>query len=128
MSQNNTIWKYNDVELKLDLAEADDARRFDECFRALDANEKSFNRDLPNYQIILNYCKLYSNLFDSLFGEGTYERLSAGKTQNINVAHDIYDDFLCFAKAQSDSILDMKNRFTGKYSPNRAQRRAAKRG
>lgn len=128
MSQNMTIWKYNDVELKLDLAEASDAQKYDECFRALDADEKGFSRDLPNYQIIRNYCGLYKKLFDGLFGEGTYEKLSGGRTENINVAHDIYDDFLCFARAQSESILDTKNRFTGKYSPNRVQRRSVKRG
>lgn len=128
MSQDMTIWEYNGVELQLDLADANDAERYDKSFRELEYNEKTFSHDLPNYQIIRNYCKLYSNLFDSLFGEGTYEKLSGGKTENINVAHDIYDSFLCFAREQTDKILDVKNRFTGKYSPNRAQRRAAKRG
>ena len=38
---------------------------------------------------------------------------------------DIYESFLAFGNTQAKTIIDNQNRFLGKYSPNRAQRRAA---
>jgi len=125
MSQNMTIWKYNDVELELDLGDASTAERYENAFKRLGMNEKLVKKDVSNPEFIRQYCKLYHNLFDDLFGEGTYAKLSRGKIENINVAHDIYESFLAFGNTQAKTIIDNQNRFLGKYSPNRAQRRAA---
>ena len=128
MSQNvtnETIWKYNGIELELDLGDASVAERYEDAFKRLSMNEKLVKKDVSNAEFIRQYCKLYSNLFDDLFGAGTYEKLSGGKTQNINVAHAVYESFLDFGNKQVKVVIENQNRYLGKYSPNRAQRRAA---
>lgn len=127
MSQNLTVWKYNNIELELDLADVTDAKRYNDAYVALDNEEKAMKKDVPNYVFIQNYCAMFEHLFDSLFGDGTYEKLTGGKTQNINVAHEVYESFIDFAKAQTDYTMSNTKHIVNKYSPNRAERRAAKR-
>lgn len=83
MSQNLTVWKYNNIELELDLADVTDAKRYNDAYVALDNEEKAMKKDVPNYVFIQNYCAMFEHLFDSLFGDGTYEKLTGGRTSML---------------------------------------------
>lgn len=122
------IWNFNGIELELDLGDASVAERYEKAFQRMSMNERLVKKDVSNAEFIRQYCKLFHNLFDDLFGPGTYDKLTDGKVENINSAHEVYESFLAFGKAQTDKILDNQNRFLGRYNPNRAQRRAIKNG
>lgn len=128
MSQDKkkpTVWSYNGIELELDLGDADTMDLTDNAFEEMGKYEKALKKDGPSADFIRAYCKMYENLFDTIFQkQGTYARLTGGKTHNINVAHDVYEAFLDFVKEQSDSMVQRRNAVSAKYSPNRAQRRA----
>ena len=126
MSQNLSVWKYNDVELELDIADARNAKKYDDAFKAMDEEEKAMKKDVPNYVFIQNYCAMFKHLFDTLFGDGTYEKLTGGNTENINVANAVYESFLDFAKVQTTYAISNSKRISSKYSSDRA--RAVKHG
>lgn len=130
MSQNkiNTVWTYNDVQLELDLADVETLERYHNVFSAMEAEEKAIKRDVPNYTFARSYCELFHHLFDSLFGEGTFDKLTGGKVLNMTAANDVYESFLSFASEQTNAISREQNRLVDKYSANRAQRRAAAKG
>lgn len=126
LKENLYVWSYADCELELDLGEAETAKRYYELFTILQEDEKAIKRDVPTYTFIEQYCTMFERLFDGLFGEGTYIKLTHGKTRNINVANIVYEDFLDFVKRQSDDTQMRSNKLAHKYSPNRSERRANK--
>lgn len=127
MSQekNPSIWSYNGNEFELDLGDADTLDMVEKTFAEMEKAEKAINKDGTAAEFIRAYCKMYEDMFDTIFGQkGTYERITGGKTHNITAAHDAYEAFLDFVKAQTDSFVQRRNSVSTKYSPNRAQRRA----
>lgn len=124
MSQVNTMWEINGLSYELDLQDAETAERYEDAFDKMADEEKNLSKAGKLSERIRAYCDLFTNLYDRLFGEGSGKAILGDKA-NIRTCNEIYDDFLAFVAKQRDETLAFQNNMVNKYSPNRAQRRAA---
>lgn len=124
MSQVNTKWEINGKTFELDLEDADTAERYEEAFDKMGDEEKKMPKDGKASEKIRAYCKLFENLYDRLFGEGSGKAI-LGEKANTRICNEVYDDFLNFVSTQKSQTLAQQSSIVSKYSPNRAQRRAA---
>ena len=129
MSQANprvsTVWKCNDVELVLDMTDVDTIERYEKAVANMENGIKALPKDGSQSAVIKAYCLVLRNVFDDLFGEGTAEKIF-GKCMNATELTEAYESFLQFVSEQGQEFTNMQNRIAGRYSPNRAQRRAGK--
>ena len=124
MSHVNTKWEINGLTFELDLDDADTAERYEEAFELMTVEEKKMPKDGKLSDKIRAYCKLFENLYDKLFGEGSGKAI-LGEKANTRTCNEVYDNFLAFVANQKSESLAFQNSVVSKYSPNRAQRRAA---
>lgn len=127
MSQNNNpkVWEINGVSLPLDLEDAEVMERYETAFDAMADEEKTIRIDGRASGRIRAYCMLYRNLFDKLFGDGTSDRIFAGKPMSAALHEEAYASLLDFVKTQTAAAVERRNAILNKYQPNRAQKRAA---
>lgn len=124
MSQVNTKWEINGKTYELDLEDAETAERYESAFEMMDKEEKQMPKDGKPSERIRSYCKLFENLYDRIFGDGSGKAILGDKA-NTRICNEVYDDFLRFVSFQKQESLAFQNSLVSKYSPNRAQRRAA---
>ncbi len=74
-----TIWKWNDVELEIDLEDVDFQERYEKAFEVMGEEEKNLKKIGKLSEITRAYCAMFYRLFDAIFGEGTGDKLLGGK-------------------------------------------------
>ena len=89
----------------------------------MEDESKAMPKDGMKSVLIRHYCTMIRNFLDRIFGEGTSHKL-VEKESGIALT-DCYESFLDFVASQNQLLSDKQNRITSRYSPNRAQRRAA---
>lgn len=124
MSQVNIKWEINGKTYELDLEDAETAERYEYAFDMMGKEEIQLPKDGKPSDRIRAYCKLFEDLYDRLFGEGSGKAI-LGEKANTRICNEVYDDFLNFVATQKQESLAFQNSMVNKYSPNRAQRRAA---
>ena len=132
MSQNEKkssvpVWHIHDHDFELGMQDADVLDRYEAAFAAMTVNEKGLPKDGKASDRIRAYCGMFRTLFDDIFGEGTAQKIF-GDTNNARVVNEVYEDFLEFVSSQAGYITEAQNRISSRFSPNRAQRRAAVKG
>lgn len=125
METSGKTWEINGISLLLDLSDADVMERYEDAFEAMKKDEEAIPRDGKASAQIRGYCRMYRNLYDRVFGEGTAERIFDGQPVNSEVYESVFDSFLTFVSTQTEGIARRRTEFFSKYSPNRAQKRAA---
>ncbi|MDE7364592.1 MAG: hypothetical protein K2N27_06875 [Ruminococcus sp.] len=120
------IWKINGLELTLDMEDADTAERYESAFELMMKEENETRNIAKLSQKIRAYCKIFRNLYDRIFGEGTSAKIFENVPENSAEYDRIYCDFLDFVKNQRSDSAQRKSRILAKYSPNRQQRRMKK--
>lgn len=120
------IWKINGLELTLDMEDADTAERYESAFELIMKEENETRNIAKLSQKIRAYCKIFRNLYDRIFGEGTSTKIFENVPENCAEYDRIYCDFLDFVKNQQSDSAQRKSRILAKYSPNRQQRRMKK--
>lgn len=120
------IWEINGLSLELDLEDADCEDRYENAFEKMSEEEKQVPNDGKLSTRIRAYCKLFRDLYDRLFGEGTSEKIFKGIPDNTDVYNEIYYKFLDFAAAQQIAAAEKRNEKLSVYRPNRKQRRSKK--
>ena len=118
------IWRFNDHEFKLDLTDVDNIELYEKTFAKMQEDIKAMSPAGSQSEIVRAYCKTLREVFDNLFGAGTSDKLF-GQRNNATEITACYENFLEFVTGQNKSLTDLQNRITSRYSPNRAQRRAA---
>jgi hypothetical protein len=119
------IWEINGLSLELDLDDADVMERYEDAFAVMAEEEKSIPKDGKQSVRIRAYCKLYHDLYDRIFGEGTSEKIFADVKTSVQAADEIYISFLTFVTAQRVQSAKERAEWRAKYMPNRKQRRTA---
>lgn len=130
MSQNKTDrgtdrWEINGLSLSLDLEDAAAMERYEQAFDKLSDAEKLLPKDGRHSAVIRAYCKLYRDLYDCIFGEGTAEQIFAGQPESASVYDDVYDSFLEYVRKQTAAAAERRAARLSKYRPNREQKRTA---
>lgn len=129
-------WRYNDIDLEIDLADADDMERYMAACTHFDENNAALQREKTDASFIRKQADVYYVYFDELFGEGTAEKMFNGK-KNVRICLQAMNEFFEFAAeqvAENNQFYAQRNKereekiasFRGEYSGNRQQRRAKK--
>lgn len=102
-----TIWKWNDVELEIDLEDVDFQERYEKAFEVMQEEEQKVKKIGKLSEMTRSYCNMFYHLFDAIFGEGTGNKLLGGKL-NSRIVDDCYESFLNHCK--QEVISTNKNR------------------
>lgn len=127
MSQTNTTWEINGKTYELDVYDEETAEKYQNAFKILEKEEIALSKDGELTEQIRNYCQIFYNLFDNIFGEGAGEDI-LGKSRNVNRCNATYDSFLDFVKKQKIAVVNFKTEIASKYSNRQTRRAAAKKG
>lgn len=98
-----TIWKWNDVELEIDLEDVDFQEKYENAFDAMKEDEKRVKNIGKLSEMTRSYCDMYYHLFDNIFGEGTGEKLF-GRKRNSRIVDECYESFLKCCKQEITTI------------------------
>ena len=102
-----TIWKWNDVELEIDMEDVEFQERYEKAFEVMEDEEKKVKKIGKLSEMTRAYCDMFYHMFDSIFGEGTGDKLLGGK-KNSRIVDDCYESFLKCCK--QEVITSNKNR------------------
>jgi len=118
-------WKWNNVELEVDMEDYDFMMKYNDAFKKLEEEEKEVQKIGSGPEILKAYCDLFYHLFDNIFGDGTANAMFNGR-KNSRVCEECYDSFIHHCKKQTIEANRRRSEYVNKYRPNRAQRRASK--
>lgn len=96
-------WKWNDVELEVDLEDADFIERYEKAFNRMEETEKTVLTVGSLSERCKAYCEMFFQLFDDLFGDDTSKMLFGGK-KNMGLVDECYESFLAFAKKEMEEV------------------------
>lgn len=119
-------WEINGLNLELDLEDAYCMERYENAFEEMKKEENEVPKDGKASMRIRAYCRLFRNLYDNIFGEGTSEKIFKDIPDNTDAYDKIYFEFLEFVTAQRTSAAETRNERMSKYRLNRKQRRSKK--
>ncbi len=119
-----SLWKWNDVELEVDMEDYDFLQRYEKAFDVMGAQEEKLQKIGAQSEIVKEYCEMFYRLFDNIFGEGTGDKLFDGK-KNVRLCEKCYTDFISECQKGVMEANKRKNAMMNKFKPNRAQRRTA---
>lgn len=122
----NAVWEINGISLRLDLDDADALERYENAFQVMETDAQNIPKDGKASDRVRAYCNVYRNLYDRIWGEGTADRIFAGQPTSAAVYEAVYASLLEFINAQNAAASERRAAILQKYTPNRAQRRAAK--
>ena len=113
--------KINDVELELDLMDADMAEKYEKAYREMQKDVANIPKNLSLADSIRKQCKLIFNFFDEVFGEGTSKNIFGNKT-NLRECIKAVETLIDHVNKDTEEA----NKIINKYSPNRVERRNSK--
>lgn len=119
-----SLWKWNEVELEIDLEDVDFLERYENAFDNLDIKEKELQKTGKKSEIARGYCEMFYRLYDEIFGPGTGEKLM-GENMNVRICEECYDSFIATCQKCVTDANKRQNAMINKFKPNRAQLRAA---
>ena len=118
-----SLWKWNEVELEIDMEDYDFLRKYEKAFDAMGIVEEKLKKIGAQSEIVKEYCDMFYRLFDDIFGPGTGDKLFSGK-KNVRICEECYDDFISECKKSVLEANKRKNAMMSKFKPDRAARRA----
>lgn len=101
------VWKWNDVELEIDMEDAEFQERYEKAFETMQEEEKRVKNIGKYSEMTRAYCEMFYHMFDTIFGEGTGDKLLGGK-KNSRIVDDCYKSFLTHCK--QEVVTANKNR------------------
>ena len=113
--------KINDVELELDLMDADMAEKYEKAYRKMQRDVANIPKNLSLAENIRKQCNLIFCFFNEVFGEGTSKKVFGNKT-NLRECIKAVETLIDYVNKD----VEETNKIINKYSPNRATRRANK--
>ena len=113
--------KINDVELELDLMDADMAEKYEKAYRKMQKDVANIPKNLSLADSIRKQCNLVFCFFDEVFGQGTSKNIFGNRTnlrECIKAVETLIDHV--------NKDVEESNKIINKYSPNRVARRDSK--
>ena len=109
-----SLWKWNDVELEVDMEDVDFLEKYEMAFQNMGTKEKEL-KNIGNISgFAKKYCMMFWKLFDEIFGDGTSNSLFKGK-YNMRICEECYDSFLFFCKKQTTEANKNRDSRRKKY-------------
>lgn len=111
-------------EFEIDFLDADEMERVETAIVHLEEKNTVKNYEgLTQSQLIRKQCSVIFDFFDEVLGPGAHKRIFKGKCNLV----DALTAFEAFVTAKNNSAQELRE-IRDRYSPNRAQRRAAEHG
>lgn len=107
-------WKYNDVILEVDMEDVDFQEKYENAFNKMAETEKDLLKVGSLSGITREYCQMFYDLFDDIFGPGTGEKLFNGK-YNVRLVDEAFDSFLSHCKKEVDAANKRRMNTMKKY-------------
>lgn len=107
-------WKYNNVVLEVDMEDYDFQAKYENAFNKMDKTEKELQKVGTLSGITKQYCEMFYQLFDDIFGPGTGNKLFGGK-YNTRIVDDCFDSFLSHCKREVDAANKKRMATIKKY-------------
>ena len=63
-----SLWRWNDVELEIDMEDYDFLQKYEKAFDSLGKREKELQKVGEQAVIVKEYCEMFYQLFDDIFG------------------------------------------------------------
>lgn len=112
-------WKYNEIEFNADFEDVDFLESYSKAMYELSDNCKNMPKDGRDMDRIKELCTCYQRFFDSVFGEGTAQKLFKNK-RNLR----LYEEaFISLVNMNEKANEEMTLRRMSLQPKNRAQRR-----
>ena len=113
--------KINDVELELDLMDADMAEKYEKAYRKMQRDVENIPKNLSLAESIRKQCNLVFCFFDEVFGQDTSKKIFGNRT-NIKECIKAVETLIDHVNKD----VEESNKIINKYSPNRVARRDSK--
>lgn len=113
-----SLWKYNDVELHVDMEDVEFQEKYEDAFAKMAASEEKLQKTGAMSGFTRGYCQMFHNLFDDIFGEGTAKKLM-GEKLHAGRCEECYDSFICFCKEQAEEMNKKRAVALKKFMPKR---------
>lgn len=109
-----SLWKWNNVELEIDMEDVDFQEKYENAFNKMGKTEKELQKVGSLSQITRQYCQMFYQLFDDIFKPGTGDELFGGK-YNMRLVDEAFDSFLNHCKKEVDSANKRRFNNAKKY-------------
>ena len=113
--------KINNVELELDLMDADMADKYEKAYRKMQRDVANIPKKISLADSIRKQCNLIFCFFNEVFGEGTSKKIFGNKT-NLRECIKAVETLIDYVNKD----VEEANKIINKYSPNRLARRDSK--
>lgn len=113
-----SLWKWNNVELEIDMEDVDFQEKYENAFNKMGKTEKELQKVGSLSQITRQYCQMFYQLFDDIFEPGTGNKLFGGK-YNMRLVDEAFDSFLNHCKKEVDAANKRRFNNAKKYKVER---------
>lgn len=110
-------WKWNNIELEIDMDDADFHEKYEKAFEAAAKKEQELQTkagSLKAHEFSRGYCDIFYTIFDGIYGEGTAEKLFNGK-RNFRILEEAYDSWLNLCKKDIAESQKRRKAMYGKF-------------
>lgn len=109
-------FEINGIRLEIDMADVDFIERYEAAFEKMQEEEEKLPQNAKNSNIAAAYVKMFYNLFDNIFGDGTGNKVFDGK-RNLNLCLEAYDRFFEICTKQVEENNKTMSKIFSKYTP-----------
>lgn len=111
-------WKYNDVELEVDMEDVEFQEKYENAFAKMADSEEKLQKTGTMSELTRGYCQMFYDFFDDIFGEGTSKRLM-GEKLHSGRCEECYNSFVYLCKEQINEINRKRAASFKKFVPKR---------
>lgn len=123
-----SLWEFGEFETDIDLTDVDTSEALDNAYEKITEEFQKVPSEGKTSEILKQQIKCFSVFFDTLFGEGTSEKISGGK-KSLGIYIEAADSFYAFIEKENQKFGEIYSKYD-KYrvqnSGNRQQRRNQK--
>ena len=95
--------KINGITLNLNMADADEAKRFEQAISDVVEKMNSISNELSHAEMLREQCHVLFDCFNELFGEGTDKKLFGDKT-DLLVCMKVYRELILKANLEKEKV------------------------
>lgn len=107
-----SVFKWNDVELEIDLEDVEFQEKYEKAFERMEADEQKVKVIGKLSELTRAYCDLFYHLFDDIFGSGTGDKLFQGK-KNSRLVEECYTAFISHCKKD---VVEINKKRTASFA------------
>lgn len=115
-------WEINGVKLPFDFDDMETMERYKKALAQMNKDAETVIVEGDRAEIIKSHYDIFSKVYDTVFGEGTSEKIFKGKV-NLRQCFETYDNFVEFVKQcrnRSDNAYNQRmQKYIGKDKRNK---------